>query len=297
VSIRLATGPVTWGVDFADAPDNPPWPLVLDEIAASGVGALELGPVGYLPEEPDELRAALTARDLTAVGSFVFEDLHDPTRASAIASVAERACAAIAAAGGRVLVIIDRPVPARAATAGRADAAVRMTGARWRGLLDAFARVAAVARDHGLRPVVHPHAGSQLEFEDEIERFLADSDLDLCLDTGHLAYARVDPVALVARAAPRIGHVHLKDVDGAVQARVDAERLDFWTAVEAGVFCPLGSGVVDLDGVLAALARHEYDGFATIEQDRVRGTGTPLADLRRSVDACRRALPALSPAR
>jgi inosose dehydratase len=297
VSIRLATGPVTWGVDFADAPGNPPWPLVLDEIAASGVGALELGPVGYLPEAPGELRAALTARDLTAVGSFVFEDLHDPTRRWAIASVAERACAAVAAAGGRVLVIIDRPAGARAASAGRADAAVRITGARWRGLLDAIARVAAIAHDHGLRPVVHPHAGSRLEFEDEIDRFLADSNLDLCLDTGHLAYARVDPVALVARAAPRIGHVHLKDVDAAVLARVDAERHDFWTAIEAGVFCPLGAGVVDLDEVLAALARHGYDGFATIEQDRVRGTGTPLADLRRSVDACRRALRAVEPAR
>jgi inosose dehydratase len=297
VSVRLATGPVTWGVDFADAPDNPPWPRVLDEIAASGLGALELGPVGYLPEAPGQLRAALRSRGLTAVGSFVFEDLHDPTRHRAIASVAERACAAIRAAGGRVLVIIDRPGPARAATAGRSDAALRLTGSRWRILLDAVARVAVVARDHGLRPVVHPHAGSFLEFEDEIERLLAETDLDLCLDTGHLAYARVDPLGLIARAAPRIGHVHLKDADGAVLARVDEEALHFWAAVEAGVFCPLGAGVVDLHGVLAALARHGYDGFATIEQDRVRGTGTPLADLRRSVHACRCAMVAAEPAR
>jgi inosose dehydratase len=45
-AVELATGPVTWGVDFADAPANPPWSLVLDDIAASGLGALELGPVG-----------------------------------------------------------------------------------------------------------------------------------------------------------------------------------------------------------------------------------------------------------
>jgi inosose dehydratase len=285
VSIRLATGPVTWGVDFADAPDNPPWPRVLDEIAASGVGALELGPVGYLPEAPDVLLPALASRGLTAVGSFVFEDL----RAPAVAAVAERACAAIKAAGGRVLVIIDRPGGDRVATAGRPDAAERMTAAEWRGLLGGVARVAEVARARGLDPVVHPHAGSRLEFEDEIDRFLAETDLDLCLDTGHLAYARVDPVALIARAAPRIGHVHLKDVDGAVLARVDGAGLDFWAAVEAGIFCPLGSGIVDLGGVLAVLAGHGYDGFATIEQDRVRGTGTPLEDLRRSLDACRRA--------
>jgi inosose dehydratase len=239
--------------------------------------------VGYLPEAPEVLRPALASRGLQAVGSFVFEDL----RSAAVVAVAERACAAIAAAGGSVLVIIDRPGGERLATAGRPDAARRSTATEWRGLVDGFTRVAEVARDHGLRPVVHPHAGSRLEFQDEIDRLLADTDLDLCLDTGHLASARVDPIALVARAARRIGHVHLKDVDGTVPGA----GLDFWAAVEAGVFCPLGRGVVDLPGVLVALTGHAYDGFATIEQDRVRGTGAPLDDLRRSLDACRRAMP------
>ena len=59
-SIRVATGPCTWGVDFADAPGNPRWEDVLDDIEQSGIGALELGPVGFLPEDPDTLRANLT---------------------------------------------------------------------------------------------------------------------------------------------------------------------------------------------------------------------------------------------
>ena len=97
--MRLATGPVTWGVDFADAPGNPPWAHVLDEIAASGLGALELGPVGYLPEDPDTLRAALASRGLEAVGSFVFEDLHTPAqRRRGARRDRARACAAIRAA-------------------------------------------------------------------------------------------------------------------------------------------------------------------------------------------------------
>ena len=280
--MRLATGPVTWGVDFADAPGNPPWTQVLDEIAASGLGALELGPVGYLPEDPAVLRAALARRGLTAVGSFVFEALHDPARADAIAAVARRAAALVAAAGGDVLVIIDRPGPERAATAGRSAAAQRLAPRRWADLVGTTLRVADVARAHGLRPVVHPHAGSFLEFEDELERLLADTDLDLCLDTGHLAYAGVDPVSALARHADRLGHVHLKDVDGAVLAR----GLGFWDAIAAGVFCPLGTGIVDVRGALGQLARQGYDGWATIEQDRAGGSGAPLADLRRSLRAC-----------
>ena len=115
IPVRLATGPVTWGVDFADAPGNPPWQEVLDEIAASGLGALELGPVGYLPEDPAALRAALAGRGLTAVGSFVFDDLHDPARAGAVVAAARRACAAIAAADGARA---RRHRPARAGAGG-----------------------------------------------------------------------------------------------------------------------------------------------------------------------------------
>jgi inosose dehydratase len=88
--VTVAISPVTWGVDFADAPTNPPWEQVLDEIAASGVGALELGPVGYLPEDPERLLRALASRHLTSVGSFLFDDLHDPEQRDRVLTLAER---------------------------------------------------------------------------------------------------------------------------------------------------------------------------------------------------------------
>ena len=112
-TVTLAASPVALGVDFADAPTNPPWEHVLDDIAASGVGALELGPVGYLPEDPATLQHALTSRGLASVGSFLFDDLHDPAQRDRLHLLAERVGAFVAAAGaGRrdgVLVIIDKP--------------------------------------------------------------------------------------------------------------------------------------------------------------------------------------------
>lgn len=287
--ITLATGPVTWGVDFADTPTNPAWATVLDDVASSPLSALELGPVGYLPEDPAELREALGSRGLTAVGSFVFEDFHAPARREQVIAVAERACAAIAAAGGTVLVMIDRPGEERVATAGRSDAARRLTTAEWAAMLTTVDEVAAIARDHGLRPAFHPHAGGFVEFADELERLLADSSLGLCLDTGHAAYAGLDPAEAVRAYGSRLVHVHLKDVRRDVLARVERERLSFWDAISAGIFCPLGDGVVDVGAVLTALGEIGYGGFATIEQDRVPGTGAPLDDLLRSVAVLERA--------
>jgi inosose dehydratase len=290
--MRLATGPVTWGVDFADSPDNPPWDRVLDEIAESGLGALELGPVGYLPEDPEQLREELARRDLTAVGSFVFEDFHDPAQADDVIAVTRRACAAIAAAAGSVLVIIDRVSAGRAATAGRSEVAERLSAEEWRSMLSRVEAAAAIARDHRLRPVFHPHAGSYVEFKDEIERLLEDTDLDLCLDTGHSAYAGMAADRAIDAYASRLRHLHLKDVRPGVLARIGDEGLDFWAAIAAGVFCPMGEGIVSVPAVLAALSGASYDEYATIEQDRVPGSGAPLDDLRRSVEVVRAAAPA-----
>jgi inosose dehydratase len=284
VTVRLATGPVSWGVDFADDPSNPHWPEVLDDIGRSGFRFLELGPIGYLPEEPRELRDELARRCLQATGSFVFQPLHERRRQTEILATTRRTCAAIAAAGGRFLVVIDLVTPERVATAGRPDAARRLDLPGWRSLVDGIRAVAAVAAlEFGLRPVFHPHAGSYVEFEDEIERLLGalpPDVVELCLDTGHCAYAGIDPVELYRRHAWRIPYLHLKDVDPDVHRRAVGGGLDFWQAITAGVFCPVGLGSIRFVALARELERQGFDGWATVEQDRdPRRPGPVLPDV------------------
>ncbi len=283
MSIKLAISPVTWGVDFADSPNNPPWQQVIDDIVESGLPAMELGPVGYLPEDPEFIRSLIADNNLLSAGSFIFDEFHDPDARERLTGIAERVCRLIAASGGTLLSLIDKPDAVRVATAGRPEAAPRLDDGRWAAMLEQFNAIAAVAREFGVHPVVHPHVGGYVEFEDEVERLVAETDLDLCLDTGHLAYARMDPALMIRRHADRLAHVHFKDIRAGILARVDAEALTFWQAIAEGIFCPVGEGVVDVADVLAALDEAGYDGFATIEQDRVPGTGTPLDDVRKSV--------------
>ena len=44
MSINLANAPVSWGVDYAEDPKNPPWEKVMTEIADAGYRHTELGP-------------------------------------------------------------------------------------------------------------------------------------------------------------------------------------------------------------------------------------------------------------
>ena len=273
-SVVLAAAPVSWGVDFADDPLNPSPREVLDGIAAAGLEWLELGPPGFLPASPD----VLTDRGLRSVGTFVFEDLRDGEK---VAAAAHDALAALLAFGGTLLVLIDRPSPERAATAGRSDAAARLDDRGWRALIATVRRAAETAAAVSVRAVVHPHAGSYIEFADEIDRLLGDLPADeagLCLDTGHALYAGMRPEALVRHYGERLEHLHIKDV------RAGRRDGDFWTAVASGVFCPAGDGLLDLEALASALGGVSYDGYATIEQDRrAESPGTPAEDLGRSV--------------
>jgi inosose dehydratase len=286
VSLRLATGPVSWGVDFAAAAGNPPWADVLDGARDAGYEGIELGPLGYLPEDPDLLERELAERGLVAVAGFVFEPLRDPIRSADAVALARRTARLVAAVGGRYLVAIDLVSPERALTAGRPALAPRLRGRGRRVLLDALRRLAEVAGDAGLMLAVHPHAGSYVEFADEIA-FVAEV-APLCLDTGHLAFAGLDPAAVIGEYSDRTALLHLKDVDRAVRDAFVAAGRSFWDAVAASVFCPLGSGMVDLARLAPVVAALPLAEWGTVEQDRVPG-GDPVADLSASRRALERA--------
>ena len=118
----------------------------------------------------------------------------------------------------------------------------------------------------------------------ETLRVIEGSRIGLCVDTGHLAAAGSDPGAIVAADPARVRHVHLKDVDSVLAARVIDGSLTFADAVRDGLFVPLGSGSVDVTGIVDTLEAAGYQGWYVLEQDVMlagepEGEG-PVADVR-----------------
>jgi inosose dehydratase len=89
----------------------------------------------------------------------------------------------------------------------------------------------------------------------------------ICIDTGHSAYAGIDPAAMIRRYGSRVRHMHFKDIDPAVREACLAGHVDFFAAVARQIFCPLGEGMVDFAGVRKALADIGYAGLIVVEQD------------------------------
>jgi len=268
--LRIGNAPLSWGVFEGDARDNPSWDEVLDEIVAAGYRQTELGPIGFLPENVEVLRRELDTRGLTLTGGFVYEHMHDPEQRILALSNTRRVGEVLSSLGARQLVIIDRMVMERQRTAGRGEEAERLDTAAWDAMIETIAEVARIANEEfGLRPVIHPHCGTHIEFADEIAAALQDlpDSVGLCVDTGHSVVAGMRPADLVDRYAERIGYLHLKDVDEAAIHVMLNRDLEFEEALGVGLFCPLGRGIVDFAALGASLQRVGFTGVATVEQD------------------------------
>lgn len=147
MAIRIGNAPCSWGVEFADDPRNPDWPTVLKECAAAGYEGIELGPVGYMPEEPAILAEALDERGLTLIGGVVFRPFHDAAAWAGVLDAVHRTCRALIAHGARHLVLIDSISTRRAATAGRPDEAEQMGAEEFAGLVGRIREAARIGTE------------------------------------------------------------------------------------------------------------------------------------------------------
>jgi inosose dehydratase len=268
--LRLGTAPDSWGVWFPSDPHQVTWDVYLDEIARVGYVYTELGPQGFLPQDPEQLKDELARRNLTVCGGTVFAGLHKGRDAldKAIADFSREA-KLLAAVGAEYLVHL--PEQYTDMHTGEATQAGDIDPEQWKNLVSGTDELAKVIfEEHGVKLVFHPHVDTHVDTQERIERFLTDTDpalVNLCLDTGHIAYCEGDNIEIVERFPERITYVHLKSVDPEVRARALAENMPLSDAVKLGVMCEPPYGEPDMPPLLDALGALGRPIFAVIEQD------------------------------
>lgn len=267
MKVTLGSAPDSWGVWFPNDPRQTPWHRFLDEVSSVGYRWIELGPYGYLPPDPEVLQRELERRQLRVSGSFVMFPFEErdawQKRASEVAST----CSAIDRLGGKYLILIDDMYSDL--ITGKMVAVARLEEDAWSQLLQTTSQIAEVAANFGLTPVLHPHAETHIEYEDQIDRFLNEGDprIGLCLDIGHHAYRGGDPISFLQKHHERIPYLHLKNIDRDVQERVVSEGKTFAEAVAMDMFVEPSRGAVDFERLRDALTDLGYEGFGIVEQD------------------------------
>jgi inosose dehydratase len=211
------------------------------EVAQAGYEGVELfdGNVVAYAEAPEDLSRLLEAHGLRLVGvysgaNFIFSDVLDQELWRI-----ERGAALASRLGAEHLVV-----------GGGAQTLEPATDAEYGRLSRALEQVVQIAQRHKLIASFHPHMSTIVERAEQMERVLRRTQISLCPDTGHVLLAGDDPAAVIRAWPGRIRYVHIKDVDPT-----------------SGEFVPLGTGALDLPGVIGALTDIGYDGWVTVELD------------------------------
>ncbi len=278
----IGNAPCSWGINYPTG-NAISWQTYLDEVAAAGYGGTELGPFGFLPKDKAVLGPELATRGLTLIGATHVHLFGERERAPELMATLRELAPLLADLGAKHLVIMDESAWYPPGKEGVLDEAGRV------GLLATVREAQAVIEDEfGLKASFHPHVGTAVEFESQIDRLLKETDIDLCFDTGHHAFWGQDPLAYMQKVWGRIAYMHLKNVDAAVRQRVLDRQLTIDASYGAGVMAPLPDGAVDIQAIMAFLEARGFDGPVVVEQDVAENaTETPLQLAKRNLDYVR----------
>ena len=269
MDVKIGSAPDSWGVWFPSDDKQIPWQRCLDEIAEAGYQWTELGPYGYLPTDRATLQNELSKRGLRASGTFAMGHLENDAAWPGLEKQILGAGESLAYLGAEYLILIDDTYTNL--WTGEATAPGTLDDEAWKQLIDRVHYVVDLVRERfGLQVVFHPHAETHVEYEDQIERLLSQTDPErvvLCLDTGHHAYRGGDPISFLRRHHRRIPYLHLKSVRPDLQRRVAEENIPFAHAVGMDLFCEPSQGVVDFPALCRVLQEIDYNGYAIVEQD------------------------------
>ncbi|HZR92975.1 MAG TPA: TIM barrel protein [Gaiellaceae bacterium] len=292
MTIRIATAPVSWGIweQTIDRPDLIPAETFLHTIVELGYTATETGPPGYFAPDAASAVERAERHGVELIATFLPLRLDDGAGFAQDLGALDRTVEVLEAAGGGVVLLSDMETPERSRAAGSEERR-RATG--WDSetvdrAAERLQRAADIVRGRGLDVALHPHAATHVESEEETEQMLSRTDVGLCIDTGHTIVGGGDPVELARRHASRLRHVHLKDVDGGVLARLQRGEVNMDEAWPLGIFCEFGRGVVPIREFLAVPEVRSLDGFGVIEQDRVAVTVDDMPAVRAADERNRR---------
>ena len=270
--ITVGTAPCSWGVWWPDGtPSGTPYPVFLDQAAQAGYKALELGPVGYLPTDLEQLRDELAQRGLSICGGTACYEFLKASSFKDVKQDVDDLCQRLLAFDVHYLMTMDGTPFDWTAKASLRDAQARTYGI--------FAEMGRYCRDnYGIEILMHPERCSLIETREELVR-LIDMGLCICFDNGHYAAAnggwqKGDRSALdfLETYHKQIPYLHFKNVSSSLR-RAEIEGALAWNSpCMDDLMCDLEDGIIDYEAYRDLLEKLDFNGVGIIEQDCPRAT-------------------------
>ena len=270
-TITIGTAPDSWGVWFPSDPEQVPPEVFLREVAEAGYEWIELGPYGYLPTDP--ARAEGSARRASARRYWqgpCSSTCTARTPGTAVWTQVTDVAALTQAVGGKHIVVI--PDVWRHHKTGEPVESRDLTAEQWKQMTirPGRARAGGSLRSTGCMcsstPMPTAMSATSRRSSDFSSR-PTPSGVNLCFDTGHIAYYGGDCLELIEKYPDRIGYLHLKQVNPEIVEQVLDKDLSFPEAVRMGAMIEPPLGVPEMPPLLEAVAGLGRDIEGIIEHD------------------------------
>ena len=276
MNVRIGINPLTWTNDDLPAlGDDIPLDVCLAEAAAVGYDGVELG--RKFPRDPAVLGPILEAHGLALVSGWYSLRLLERSVDEELVAMQPH-FDLLAALGSSVMVCAEVTRCIHGDLRARLSSRPRLASAEFRQFAERLDELADRMQSRGMRLAYHHHMGTVIQSEAEVHALMAATSdaVGLLLDTGHLAFAGGDPLAVARQHVARVAHVHCKDVRQTVLTRVRNADTSFLEAVLQGVFTVPGDGSVDYAPIFAVLREAGYEGWLVVEAEQDPAIADPL---------------------
>jgi myo-inosose-2 dehydratase len=274
MSIRFGANPIIWSND--DMPElggEIPLETCLAQARQIGFEGMELG--HKFPREAGELTRVLQRFGLACVSGWYSAQLLLRDATAELTHLRAH-LDLLKALGSPVLVFADVSGAVHSDRSKPLAQRPRLAAGEWRELGRRVTQVAVATAAEGVRLAYHHHMGTVVQSEADIDALMdaTGPEVGLLLDTGHAAFAGADPSALARRYAPRIRHLHAKDVRPEIARQALRDGWSFLRAVVEGVFTVPGDGCISFTEVLREL--RGYSGWIVLEAEQDPKKADPL---------------------
>lgn len=276
--MALGIAPIWWtNDDMPQLGGEIPFEQCVSEIALAGFAGTEVG--GKFPVNPGDLKRALDLRELRIASQWFSSFLCEAPYEKNETAFKSRLDFLAALGANRINVCeLTRCLFASERSMFGDNKPVADDG-EWNRLCSGLNKLGHVARERGFKICFHHHMATVVQTVAETKRLLDNTDPELvflCFDTGHFTFSNEDAVAAARLFAPRIGHVHLKDIRPDRMKRAYSEGFTFRHAVLEGCFTVPGDGCVDFPAFFAVLDDSRYEGWLLVEAEQDPAKANPF---------------------
>ncbi len=282
--VKLGIAPIGWtNDDMPQLGGDLTFEQMISEAALAGFQGTEVG--GKFPTDPVALKKALDLRGLVIASQWFSSFLCSTPYAENEQAFCRQLDFLEAVGAKRINVCeLTRCLFAEECSMFGGNKPIA-TDEEWQLLCEGLNRLGKIAAERGFKLCFHHHMATVVQTLAETQRLMDNTDphyVYLCFDTGHFTFAKEDAVEAAKRFAPRIGHVHLKDIRPEQMERAYTEGFKFRRAVLEGCFTVPGDGCIDYPGVFKALATADYTGWFIVEAEQDPRIANPFAYARKA---------------